>query len=500
MKTNIITKRIMTFILALSMMLSLIVFPINTHAAENAFPFGHKGDTSGYAMYTNDYFYNNMSPQEKELYDKLYKCCNDLLEGKTSPNHISNQYVSGYYTDPIQFPGYTLKEVEEFVSAFHVSNPQFFFLSTGINGSGNNSYQFKIFDRFSTTAAIAEGKEKMFSVVDSMSKEIEKVSTDYGKIKKAHDMLINHVEYEVDYPHDPSIIIAPDRLGHGQSCYTAFTEGKSVCSGYSQSFVLLMNRAKVPALVITSPEHAYCETQVEGQWYMVDVLWDENCTIYYQWFLRGDESFRYSVDHSMPNNTLHTEREIWRKWNRPTCPKDYFSGNNVEIYNDDKTIATVVDRTLGKSADIPIEITQDGKIYRMYDPNRGEHMYTKNAGEANYLVSIGWQHEENADFGTVDARNENARAVYRLYNPTDGGMHFYTSNPQEAQYLSTIGWNYEGISHYVYWDKSNLGSPQYRLFNPYSTNGQHNWTSDVGERDWLISLGWIDEGVCWRVL
>ena len=34
--------------------------------------------------------------------------------------------------------------------------------------------------------------------------------------------------------------------------------------------------------------------------------------------------------------------------------------------------------------------TDTVNMYRLYNPNSGEHFYTANAGERNHLISIGW--------------------------------------------------------------------------------------------------------------
>ena len=176
------------------------------------------------------------------------------------------------------------------------------------------------------------------------------------------------------------------------------------------------------------------------------------------------------------------------------------TSNNVVSTNKSKGTATVKDAVSGGNAEVPIVYTTQGKMCRMYDPNRGEHFYTKNEAEAKYLETIGWVHESNADFTVVSATDVNAVPVYRLYNPNGAGMHFYTENAAEAIFLKSAGWNYEGISHYVYNKNSKKGVPQYRLYNPNSSIGEHNWTTNLAELNMLKSAGWKDEGICWNLV
>lgn len=179
--------------------------------------------------------------------------------------------------------------------------------------------------------------------------------------------------------------------------------------------------------------------------------------------------------------------------------RDEKSSESVLSYDITQREAEVKDAVTEKTALVPIEYIQEGYIYRMYDPNRGEHFYTKNAAERDYLISLGWIHEKDADFVVTAARNEKAKAVYRLYNPNTIGMHFYTEDINEVRSLISLGWNYEGISHYVYDKSSDKGIEQYRLYNPSNICGEHNWTHNTNERDMLIDAGWIYEGVSWKI-
>ena len=126
-------------------------------------------------------------------------------------------------------------------------------------------------------------------------------------------------------------------------------------------------------------------------------------------------------------------------------------------------------------------------IYRLYNPNSGEHFYTDNAKEKDYLAKVGWNYE-----GVGFIESSNGEPVYRLYNP-NGGEHHYTVQSQEKDMLINLGWNYEGVVFYT----PSEGGDVYRVYNPNS--GEHHYTIDAGEKNWLISLGWKDEGVSWKV-
>ncbi|MGM9904164.1 MAG: glycoside hydrolase family 73 protein [Enterococcus sp.] len=123
-------------------------------------------------------------------------------------------------------------------------------------------------------------------------------------------------------------------------------------------------------------------------------------------------------------------------------------------------------------------------MYRLYNKNTGEHLYTLNAGEKNYLPTVGWKYE-----GVAWQAPNSGQPVYRMYNPYSGDHH-YTMSQSEINFLKPFGWRYEGLSFY-----SGGSKPIYRLFNPNEQTGTHHYTLSASERDSLTPLGWKYEGI-----
>ena len=138
----------------------------------------------------------------------------------------------------------------------------------------------------------------------------------------------------------------------------------------------------------------------------------------------------------------------------------------------------------------PVEpVAENVDMYRLYNPNSGEHFYTSNAGERDLLASLGW-HDEG--IGWIAPATSNT-PVYRLYNE-NGGEHHYTTSIAERDMLVSLGWNDEGIGWYS--DDAHT-VPLYRQYNPNSFANNHNYTTSLGENHWLVSIGWRAEGIGW---
>ncbi len=128
-------------------------------------------------------------------------------------------------------------------------------------------------------------------------------------------------------------------------------------------------------------------------------------------------------------------------------------------------------------------------MYRLYNPNSGEHFYTANSSEQKMLVDIGWKDE-----GTGWIAPESSKTpVYRLYNPNMGDHH-YTKSQAERDMLIGVGWKDEGIGWY---SDDTKGTPLYREYNPNQKAWNHNYTTNQSEHRYLVSIGWKDEGIGW---
>ncbi len=131
-------------------------------------------------------------------------------------------------------------------------------------------------------------------------------------------------------------------------------------------------------------------------------------------------------------------------------------------------------------------------LFRVYNPNSGEHFYTKDSNEKDFLVNVGW-HDEGVAWETPG----NGIPVYRVYNP-NAGDHHYTMDVNEYNHLERVGWRKEGEA-FKSVDLSSkekpIGIPVYRAYNPNAKAGAHNFTINFNEQKHLIQVGWRDEKI-----
>ena len=135
---------------------------------------------------------------------------------------------------------------------------------------------------------------------------------------------------------------------------------------------------------------------------------------------------------------------------------------------------------------------QTTPMYRLYNPNSGEHFYTGSTQEKDNLVSVGWNYEGIAWNAPITGGDP----VYRLYNPNSGDHH-YTMSALEREMLVGFGWQYEGVCWNSVSPLDPSAVPLFRLYNPNADCGSHHYTGSEEERDMLVSVGWIYEGIGW---
>ncbi len=168
-----------------------------------------------------------------------------------------------------------------------------------------------------------------------------------------------------------------------------------------------------------------------------------------------------------------------------------------------KTMACVMAASMLTLVTVPASVaiadngaadTETQAMYRLYNPNSGEHFYTASDVEKDATVAAGWNYEGIGWHAPVTSETP----VYRVYSGTD---HHYTKDAGERDALVQLGWKDEGTSFYSD-DQERV--PLYRQFNPNvdpnaATNnaGSHNYTTSQDEHSRLVSIGWNDEGIGW---
>ncbi len=120
-----------------------------------------------------------------------------------------------------------------------------------------------------------------------LKKIIKKNMTAPQKIRKIHDYVVEHVEY--------------DTSTNRNSPYAALYNRSSACQGYATLIYKMMTEAGVPCRVITGSAkgglHAWNIVKIKDKWYNIDATWDDPVggfgkeRMKYDYYLKGNLGF-----------------------------------------------------------------------------------------------------------------------------------------------------------------------------------------------------------------
>ena len=102
--------------------------------------------------------------------------------------------------------------------------------------------------------------------------------TDYERELAVHDYIIETAEYDSNRL---SLLPFFEENPNNTNPYGALVDGRAVCEGYSSAFQLLMDMIGVECITVRGESnadrdpHAWNMVRLDGEWYCVDVTWDD---------------------------------------------------------------------------------------------------------------------------------------------------------------------------------------------------------------------------------
>ena len=184
------------------------------------------------------------------------------------------------------------------ISDFRGDNPYYIFSIWATLDDDNTilvvGYQY-------TPKELAEKLEKEAEEQAVVDAAIASCVTDgmsnYEIAKALHDYLATHNEYDMR-------LYSGNLPALSRTSYGALVNRTSVCSGYALAYQHLMEDAGIPCEYVTGMttrgSHAWNIVQIDGEWYHVDVTWDDPTPdregyVRYKYFLKSDKAM--SRDH-----------------------------------------------------------------------------------------------------------------------------------------------------------------------------------------------------------
>ena len=231
--------------------------------------------------YTKKWAYNHISVNQQMIYQRLFACA----ESVATECDVSDLKI-------------TADDIYTVFWAFDYDNPQFLELGSG----------------FTYNYTPSETQDKMNKIMINYGRDPNQIFwsdfdvivqtiltnanaqlSDYEKLKYIHDWLVNNTVYtNTDALYESE--------ADGPVIY-----GKALCEGYSKAFMYFAQSMGFECVCIAgsvkSGDHMWNMVKLDGQWYHVDVTWDDpvmsdgSQSLRYDYFLKSDSEIMR--DHSI---------------------------------------------------------------------------------------------------------------------------------------------------------------------------------------------------------
>jgi hypothetical protein len=163
------------------------------------------------------------------------------------------------------------------------------------------------------TKLSSKNRSILDAAADMLNTLVSDEMSDYEKELAIHDWIVDWARYDTDVnSNSPDAQPDPDN----DNPYGLIFNRKAICSGYTSTFQLFMNLAGIECVSVhgtyanTGSEHAWNMVRLDGEWYCVDVTWNDPS----DGDPDGSERYRYF------NVTSQFMRETGHRWDESEAP------------------------------------------------------------------------------------------------------------------------------------------------------------------------------------
>ncbi len=213
-------------------------------------------------------------------------------------------------------------------------NPLYYWLSNVVGCSGKWLYLMADAD-YAIGADRIETNGKLYQSISGYLSKLPANATEYEIALLMHDAMIDAIDYAYDNQGDP------ETEAWAHNILGVFDGRGAVCEGFARAYQLLLNFKGVDCLFVTGESrgqgHAWNVIQLDGEWYGVDVTWDDGSeeTDPYAYFCLSETEF-----HESHVKDSHTDSNIAFLYEIPTLSE--YSIQWVDLYLEDALVGRYI--------------------------------------------------------------------------------------------------------------------------------------------------------------
>ena len=320
-----------------------------------------------------DYAYSTLT---NDYVKKLYNQISDNIDSEYEPSFYAEGNLSEY-------------QITQAVEAYKNDHPEVFWLKSYYEYE-NFDYETGIWLTYTMSGdKLVTAKKGFNTAVDTISQSVP-YGTECEREEYIHNYIINNCDY------DEKAAENDDVQGNENDAYGALVDGKAVCEGYARAFQLLCNKANIDSVLLSgtadSDNHAWNGVKIGGDWYQIDVTWDDVDDFIYdshEYFNLTDslmyEDHTLSPKYSEIDAESFLNLESWCNFYVPKCTAEKYNYHNycynykyptVSNLDDSDNVSTAIAKAAKNGEEYFVVIVDENVNYDdVYDEVRNEYMY-----------------------------------------------------------------------------------------------------------------------------
>ena len=233
----------------------------------------------------NRFYYDQLSANEKTFYDRALEA-------------IENGIDTVYFAD-LGLDNVSAKRIyNALMKDSYLFNQIYMFGGVRYWDDINGNITMLNFDFNASDSASPAARMEFENRTARIVEEANKKPTDYEKLKFIHDWIADNTEYLDD-----------DTIDDIRTVNGPILNGIAVCAGYALAFQYLAQSLGFDCIYVTglgnegdAVRHGWNMVKLDGEWYNVDVTWDDGNRVKYTYFLKGEETFTASGTEHIPDS------------------------------------------------------------------------------------------------------------------------------------------------------------------------------------------------------
>ncbi len=260
----------------------------------------------------NSYYYNQLNDYGKTIYSTLYsnldnlksgsytvdfgKTFNELLQNSDGERILGDSFQLSINAMLLDHPEIFYLDVTKmymFTEATTTLRGTTYKISIGPENENANYLSYGFNSKSDVISAEKEIKSILYGIKSELTGDI------YDQIKYVHDYLVDNVTYDS---------LTETDIAHG--IYGALINRFAVCDGYSKAFKYILDNIGISCVEVCGigenssgnvESHAWNYVLIDGNWYAMDVTWDDPIinggtgiltdSLKYNYFLKGADTF-----------------------------------------------------------------------------------------------------------------------------------------------------------------------------------------------------------------